>query len=113
MDELFAGVAVADFPRAAEWYGRLFGRDADVVAHDREVMWRVTGTGWLYVVEDAGRAGRGLVAIAVPDLDEAVADLRARGIGSGPITPEGDAARKSVATDPEGNSVAFIEVTGA
>ena len=102
MDELFAGVAVADFPRAAEWYGRLFGRDADVVAHDREVMWRVTGTGWLYVV-----------AIAVPDLDEAVADLRARGIGSGPITPEGDAARKSVVTDPEGNSVAFIEVTGA
>ena len=45
MDELFAGVAVADFPRAAEWYGRLFGRDADVVAHDREVMWQVTGTG--------------------------------------------------------------------
>ena len=71
MDELFAGVAVADFPRAAEWYGRLFGRDADVVAHDREVMWQVTGTGWLYVVEDAARAGRGLVAIAVPDLDEA------------------------------------------
>jgi predicted enzyme related to lactoylglutathione lyase len=113
MDELFAGVAVADFPRAAEWYGRLFGRDADVVAHDREVMWRVNGTGWIYVVEDAARAGHGLVAIAVPDLDGAVADLRARGIGSGPITPEGDAARKSVATDPEGNSVAFIEVTGA
>ena len=27
MESLFAGVAVADFPRAAEWYGRLFGRD--------------------------------------------------------------------------------------
>ena len=113
MEELFAGIAVADFPRAAEWYGRLFGRDADVVAHDREVLWQVTGTGWIYVVEDAARAGRGLVAIAVPDLDEAVADLRARGIDSGPVTPEGDAGRKAVVTDPEGNSVAFIEVAGA
>src|SRR3712207_7605323 len=60
VSELFAGIAVADFPRALEWYRRLFGRDADVVAHDREVLWQVSGTGWLYVVEDAVRAGRGL-----------------------------------------------------
>ena len=82
---LFAGLAVTDFPRAVEWYRRLFGRDADVVAHDREVMWRVAGTGRLYVVEDSVRAGSGLVAVAVPDLDEAVSDLAARGIGSGLI----------------------------
>jgi catechol 2,3-dioxygenase-like lactoylglutathione lyase family enzyme len=113
MESLFAGVAVADFPRAAEWYGRLFGRDADVVAHDREVLWQVTGTGWLYVVEDATRAGRGLVAIEVPDLEDAVTDLGTRGIRCGPIGAEGDDARKAVATDPEGNTIALIEVAGA
>ena len=113
MDELFAGIAVADFPRALEWYHRLFGRDADVVAHDREVLWQVSGTGWLYVVEDAERAGRGLVAVSVSDLDGALSDLAARGISSGPVTREGEDARKAVVPDPEGNSIAFIEVAGA
>jgi catechol 2,3-dioxygenase-like lactoylglutathione lyase family enzyme len=113
VDELFAGIAVADFPRAREWYRRLFGRDADVVAHDREVLWQVSGTGWLYVVEDAGRAGRGLVAIVVPDLDRALRDLASRGIGSDPVTHEGEDARKAVVPDPEGNAIAFIEVARA
>jgi catechol 2,3-dioxygenase-like lactoylglutathione lyase family enzyme len=113
MELLLAGVAVADFPRAAEWYGRLFGRGPDVVAHDREFLWRVAETGWLYVVEDTARAGTGLVAIQVPDLDATVADLGARGIGSGPIERESDAARKAVVTDPEGNTIAFIDVSAA
>jgi catechol 2,3-dioxygenase-like lactoylglutathione lyase family enzyme len=107
------GGAVADFPRAAEWYGRLFGRDADVVAHDREVLWQVTATGWPYVVEDVARAGRGPVAIEVPDLDDAVTDLGTRGIRCGPIGAGGDGARKAVATDPAGNTIPLIEVTSA
>ncbi len=87
MEVLFAGVAVADFPRAREWYARLFDRDADVVAHDREVIWQVAGAGWLYVVEDADRAGSGLVAISVSDLDEVVTRLAARGIAGGESGP--------------------------
>ena len=111
MDLLFAGLAVADFPRALEWYARFFGRDPDVVMHDREVMWRVAGSGWLYVVEDAARAGRGLVAISVSDLVEEVARLAAQGIDDGGIRSEGDAAQKAVVTDPEGNVIALLEVT--
>ena len=113
MERLFTGLAVTDFPRAVGWYRRLSGRDADVVAHDREVLWQVSGTGWLYVVEDAVRAGRGLVAVSVPDLDGALRDLAARGIRSGSVTREGEDARKAVVPDPEGNSIAFIEVAGA
>jgi predicted enzyme related to lactoylglutathione lyase len=113
MQVLFAGVAVARFAPAADWYARFFGRPPDVVAHETEVMWRVTDAGWLYVVEDAARSGRGLVAIAVTDLDQALAELAARGIDGGPVTPEGDAGRKSVATDPDGNSVALIQVASA
>lgn len=110
MELLFAGVAVGAFPDAVEWYGRLFGRAADVVVTDQEVMWRVAETGWLYVIEDPGRAGRSLVTISVSDLDEAVADLEARGISSGPIETVGDAGRKATVTDPEGNSIALIQV---
>ena len=111
MDLLFAGLAVAAFPRALEWYVRFFGRDPDVVVHDREVMWRVAGSGWLYVVEDAARAGRGLVAISVSDLVGEVDRLAAQGIANGGIRPEGDAARKAVVTDPEGNSIALLDIT--
>jgi predicted enzyme related to lactoylglutathione lyase len=109
---LFAGVAVSDFERAHEWYGRFFGRPADVVAHDTEEMWRVTDGGWLYVVGDEDHAGGALVAMAVNDLDATLAELCERGITPGPITLEGDSARKSVVLDPDGNSLALLEVPG-
>jgi predicted enzyme related to lactoylglutathione lyase len=110
MEVLFAAVPVAEFAAAVGWYEQLFGRSADVVAHDREVMWRVAEGGWLYVVEDAERAGRGLVTISVPSLDAAVQDAAARGLDVGTTNAVGDAGRKAVLTDPAGNSVALIEV---
>ena len=69
MDVLFAGVATADFAAAVPWYERLMGRPADVIAHEFEVMWRITDGGWLYLVLDPPRAGQALVAFAVPDLE--------------------------------------------
>ncbi|MEV7802696.1 VOC family protein [Microbispora sp. NPDC088329] len=110
METLFAAVAVEAFPGAVEWYARLFGRAADVVVADNEVMWRVADTAWLYVIEDAGRAGRSLVTISVSDLDQAVAELDARGIRSGDIETVGDAGRKATVTDPEGNAIALIQI---
>jgi predicted enzyme related to lactoylglutathione lyase len=112
MEVLFAGVSVRDFPAAVEWYSRLFNRAADVVAHDHEVMWRVTETGWLYIVEDPDRAGRSVAAISVTDLDAAVAEVTSRGLRAGSIEQEGDAARKATLEDPDGNRVALIEVAG-
>jgi len=112
MEVLFAGLPVADFAAAARWYEQLFGRAADVVAHDREVMWRVADGGWLYVVEDAARAGRGLVTISVPDLDAAVREAIGRGVDVETAHSVGEAGRKAVMTDPDGNTVALIEVTG-
>ncbi|MEV1288945.1 VOC family protein [Micromonospora sp. NPDC049679] len=110
MELLFAQVAVGAFADAVEWYGRLFGRAADVVVNDHEVMWRVADTGWLYVIEDDSRAGNGLVTISVSDLDEVVTDLEARGISSGRIETIGDAGRKAIVTDPDGNSIALIQI---
>jgi catechol 2,3-dioxygenase-like lactoylglutathione lyase family enzyme len=110
MQVLFAGVAVRDFPVALDWYRRLFDREPDVVAHDREVLWRVSETAWLYVVEDQERAGRGLVAMLVSDLDEAVAELEHRGIHTDRVEQQGDAGRKATVLDPDGNSVGLIQV---
>jgi catechol 2,3-dioxygenase-like lactoylglutathione lyase family enzyme len=110
MQLLFAGVAVSDFPAALAWYHRLFDRDPDVVAHEREVMWRVAETGWLYIVEDAERAGRCLAAILVSDLDEALAELDHRGIRADRVEQQGDAGRKAIVLDPDGNTVGLIHV---
>ena len=110
IDVLFARVPVSDFKAAKAWYERFFARVADVVAHDEEMMWRVIDGGWLYIVRDAERAGKGVVAMAVPDIEAAVAALAERGIAAAPPTPEGEAGRKSRVYDPDGNSVELIEV---
>jgi predicted enzyme related to lactoylglutathione lyase len=107
---LFAGVAVADFTGAVDWYARLFGRPADIIVNDNEVMWRFADAAWLYVVGDAERAGRALVALCVPDLDETVAEIAARGIISEPVVMVGASGRKASVIDADGNTLSFIEV---
>lgn len=111
VDVLFTGVPVTDFEAARGWYERLFGRPPDVVAHEEEVLWRITDNGWLYVVRDVKNAGNSIAAMAVANLEETSAELRGRSVVVGPIEPDGDAARKAVVSDPDGNSIALIEVT--
>jgi predicted enzyme related to lactoylglutathione lyase len=113
MEVLFSGVPVADFAPAVRWYERLFGRAADIVVHDGEVMWRIAETGWVYVVEDAKRAGNALVTVSVSDLDGAVREVAARGITSAPIEVVGEAGRKARISDPEGNTISLIQVGSA
>lgn len=107
---LFAGLPVSDFARSADWYERLFDRPCDVVAHETEQLWKVTGSGWVYVVADPQRAGNGLVAIVVADLDAAIAELAGRGIDVTSTEQVPDGGRKATVTDPDGNQVAWIEV---
>jgi predicted enzyme related to lactoylglutathione lyase len=113
IDVLFAGVAVADFDAALAWYDRLLGRPADIVVKDDEVMWRITEGAWLYVVGDARHAGHALVALAVADLDEAIAQIESRGLARPPIETIAGAGRKASFTDLEGNTISFIQVERA
>jgi len=112
-DVLFAAVPVTGLATAVPWYERLFGREPDIVTHDHEVMWKVVEAGWLYVVEDAPRAGHALVTVSVADLDDAVARLDGRGLRPETVEQVGDAGRKATFIDPDGNAVSIIEVTGA
>jgi predicted enzyme related to lactoylglutathione lyase len=107
---LFAGLAVRDFGAARAFYERFFGRGPDVVAHEHEELWQVSPQGWLVVVRDPGRAGHGIASIAVGDLDATLGELRARGVTAGPVEVVSGAGRKAVASDPDGNTIALIEV---
>ena len=112
MEVLFAGVRVRSLAPAVEWYSGLFGRPPDIVPNEDEVMWRVSDGGWLYVLQEPAAAGKSLVTIAVGDLDTTVAELAARDIRFGPIEPVGDAGGKARCDDPDGNSIALIQVAG-
>ena len=84
----------ANFEAAQAWYERFFGRPADIVADQLEVMWRVTDGGWLYVLRKEDHAGKSIAAIAVPNIEEATSTLEMRRAATGPIEPEGNAGRK-------------------
>lgn len=111
MEVLFAGVAVTNLETAVQWYSQFFGRPPDVVPNTTEVMWRVTESGWLYVIQDADRAGKSVVTISVPDLEHVVGELTRRGIHPGPIEPVGDAGWKATSVDADGNEISLIQVT--
>jgi predicted enzyme related to lactoylglutathione lyase len=110
MEVLFASVPVTDLQAALGWYEALFGRSADIVPNENEVMWCVAGNGWLYVIEDPQRAGRTVATISVRDLDQFAADLASRGIIVGPIEAVGDAGRKANVVDADGNVISWIQV---
>ena len=95
IDVLFAGVPVSKLDAAVSWYQRLFGRAPDIVPNDDEVMWHVADAGWVYVVHDTDRAGRGLVTLSVRYLYAFVAEAADRGASGDPIHRVGDAGRKA------------------
>lgn len=107
---LFAGVATAEVEAAMPWYEALLGRRADIVVNVDEVMWRIREGGWLYLVRDPGRAGHGLVTVAVADLDRTLAEIAARGLDVPSIETIEGAGRKAPIVDPEGNTIALIEI---
>ena len=92
----FAGVAVRSIDDARAWYTDFFGREPDMLPHDREAVWCVTSDGWVYVVEDTERAGRSLVTLLVDDLD-------ARDVGD--VETLSNGTRVAVVTDPDGNKI--------
>ena len=100
---VFAGIPVARRDAAVGWYERLVGRPPDLLPNDDEAAWRLTETGWMYVVTDAGRAGSALNTLLVDDLDAFLAGLAERDVVAGPVETIGGGVRLIVVTDPDGN----------
>jgi catechol 2,3-dioxygenase-like lactoylglutathione lyase family enzyme len=69
VDHLFAGIPVTDYEAARAWYEGLFGRPPDLLPNDNEAAWKLTDSGWVYIVGDAERAGAGMVTFLVDDID--------------------------------------------
>lgn len=108
VEHVLAVVPVADLARARDWYVRLFGRAPDNQPMETLDEWRVTGTGWVQVHVDPDRAGRGLLNLAVDDVDAHVRDLRERGVAAGEVQVVTKGVQLCPLQDPDGNVVTLL-----
>jgi predicted enzyme related to lactoylglutathione lyase len=107
---IFAGMPVTQYDRAIAWYERLFGRVPDIVVReDGEAMWQLVGQGWVYVVDDAVRAGSALLTYLVSDLDVHLVNLASRGIEIPPVEIEAGLFKRVRLNDPDGNRISIGE----
>jgi glyoxylase I family protein len=109
---VFASLPVSDIAAAREWYEQLLGRPPDLPVNENESAWQLAGDGWMYIIGDAERVGRGVLTLLVDDLDRTIGELRGRGIEVGDVEPVGSAGHRVVVVDPDGNRVAFAQVEG-
>jgi hypothetical protein len=107
--EVFAGIPVDDFETATAWYRIFVNREPDMVPKDGEVVWRLAGNGWIYVVADEARAGSTIVTLLVDDLAEQVGSLAARGIAPASVETTPGLFRKAIFPDPAGNTITLAQ----
>ena len=105
--DLFAGIGVRDVAAAKGWYGRLLGAEPSFEPHATEAVWEVAEHRYLYVVEDADRAGHAVHTVFVDDLDARVREIAARGLEPDEREEYGSGVRKITYRDPDGNEVSF------
>jgi catechol 2,3-dioxygenase-like lactoylglutathione lyase family enzyme len=107
---LVAGVPVSDLDASIDWYTRFFGRAPDLRVGD-EVLWDVDEHATLFIEPNASHAGSGRITFAVTGLDALLERLAAEGIEHEPAETYSSGARHVTIPDPDGNAIAFAEVS--
>jgi catechol 2,3-dioxygenase-like lactoylglutathione lyase family enzyme len=108
----FAAVPVKDFQAGCAWYQRFFGCAPDMRPNEIEAAWRLLDVAWMYVIQDANRAGNALLTHIIDDLDQRVAELSKRGFEPSEVEDVPSQYRKVSFRDPEGNTFAYGQVFG-
>jgi len=105
--DLFAGVPVASYPRALEWYERLLGFPPAFSPLETEAVWELAEHRYLYIVEQPEIAGRARLTLFVADLDPLVAQIAERGLEPAKRETLPNDVRKITYRDPNGNEISF------
>jgi hypothetical protein len=99
---IFAGIPVKDFRIAVEWYKRLLGAEPTFYPNDIEAVWQLAEDRYVYIIQDANRAGGAVSMIWVDDPISEVARIAERGLE--PVSVEKhDGVWKYVFHDANGN----------
>ena len=105
-----ASVAVKDLKAAAAWYEKILRRPADSTPMPEVAEWKFERGGWLQVYQLPERAGHGSCTLAVDDVASVITHLQSLGIDTDNAT-SGAKVRTVMITDPDGNHLAFAEVS--
>ncbi len=99
---IFAGIPVNDFHQALQWYQRLLGAEPAFFPHDTEAVWQLAEDRYVYIIQDADRAGGAVSMIWVDDPVSEVARIAEQGVE--PVDVEKhDGVWKYVFHDADGN----------
>jgi catechol 2,3-dioxygenase-like lactoylglutathione lyase family enzyme len=110
VNDVLAGIAVADHDSAVGWYENLLGRPPDTTPMPGLAEWHFPEIGSIQVIHDAERAGSSLLTLGVDDLREEVAALQGKGLALGPIDDTtSDKVLFTAVTDPDGNTITLVE----
>ncbi|MGR6917721.1 VOC family protein [[Actinomadura] parvosata] len=109
---IFAGIPVRDCKSAVEWYTKLFGKEPSFWPHDAEAVWQLADDRYVYVIEDAARAGGGVGMIWVDDPAAEVDRIAERGLRPVDVERHGGVC-KWVFHDADGNEMGIGGETAA
>lgn len=104
-----AGVAVRDLDTSAAWYAALLGTSGHRPMPE-VCEWQFARGGALQVFQDAERAGKSSVTLAVADLEHELAALGHLGI---PVTRTSSTAavKTAIIHDPDHNQIVLAQAT--
>ncbi len=105
--DLFAGIPVADYEKALEWYERLLGFPPTFFPNDVEAVWELAEHRFVYIVQRPEHAGHAVHLIFVDDLDARVAQIADRGLDPAIRETYANGVRKTTYRDPDGNEIGF------
>ena len=105
--DLFAGICVSDYAAARPWYERLLGAEPSFLAHETEAVWELGEGRFVFVVQDAERAGHALHTLFVDDLEALVSDIASRGITPAERETYSNGVRKAIYRDADAGEVGF------
>jgi len=105
--DLFVGIPVTDYAEALSWYEGFFGGPPSFLPNDSEAVWEVGAHQYVYIVQDAARAGNAIVLLFVEDLDARVAAITRRGISPAERETYEGGPTKVTYRDAEGNELSL------
>jgi catechol 2,3-dioxygenase-like lactoylglutathione lyase family enzyme len=105
--DLFAGIPVADYARAADWYERLLGAGPSFRPNDMEAVWQLAEHRYVFIELRPDDAGHAMHTLFVDDLDSRVEGIAGRGIEPAQRETYDNGVRKVTYRDPDGNEIGF------
>jgi len=105
--DLFAGIPVADYAAAHEWYQRLFGAPPSFLPNSIEAVWEIAEHRFVFIEAQPERAGSARHLLFVDDLDGLVAAIAERGLEPAERETLPNGVRKVAYRDPDGNEIEF------